>query len=246
MPLIQGQGPLTAANGFSTQADVLVNTRIAATALGATRMDRPEDIEPNPVNGKVYIALTNNTARTDRDIDKANPRANNRWGHIIELTEADGDHASTSFTWEIFILCGDGNNPDHKAFFAGYDPTKASSIGAPDNLTFDSKGNLWISTDGQGSGLGGINDSICAVPTDGPERGYNRRLLSTVTGSETASLVFNSDESALFVSVQHPGEGGKWTSNPSEAVSRFPLGTLPSRPAVIVVTKEVGNPTVGS
>jgi secreted PhoX family phosphatase len=245
LPLVQGQGPLTAANGYATQADVLVNTRLAATTLGATPMDRPEDIEPNPVNGKVYIALTNNTARTDSRVDKANPRSNNRWGHIIELTEDNGDHTATSFTWEIFMLCGDGNNPDHKAFFAGYDPSKVSSIAAPDNITFDSKGNLWISTDGQGGGIDGVNDSICAVPTDGPERGFNRRLLNAVPGSETASLVFNSDDTALFVAVQHPGEGGKWTDNPADTVSRFPDG-IPSKPAVLSITKAEGSLIVGS
>jgi len=246
LPLVQGQGPLTAANGYATQADVLVNTRLAATALGATRMDRPEDIEPNPVNGKVYIALTNNTARTDREIDKANPRANNRWGHILELSEDAGDHTSTSFTWEIFLLCGDGNNPAHKAFFAGYDPKVAAALGAPDNITFDSKGNLWIATDGQGAGLDGINDSIIAVPTDGPERGLTRRLMSSVPGSETASLVFNADDTALFVSIQHPGEGGTWTDDPSKSISRFPTGSLPVHPAVIVVYKDAGDPTVGT
>jgi secreted PhoX family phosphatase len=209
-------------------------------------MDRPEDIEPNPVNGKVYIALTNNTARTDRDIDKANPRANNRWGHIIEVAEDNGDHTATTFTWEIFLLCGDPTNPDHKAFYAGYDPRQVSALGAPDNITFDSKGNLWIATDGQGAGLDGINDSVLAVPTDGPERGYTRRLMSGVPGSETASLVFNSDDTALFVSIQHPGEGGRWTDDPSQAVSRFPLGSLPNRPAVLTIYKGSGDPRVGS
>jgi uncharacterized protein len=246
LPLVQGQGPLTAANGYATQADVLVNTRLAATALGATRMDRPEDIDPNPVNGKVYIALTNNTARTDRDTDKANPRANNRWGHIIELSEDNGDHTSTTFTWEIFLLCGDGNNPAHRAFFAGYDPKQATALGAPDNIAFDSKGNLWISTDGQGAGLDGINDSVIGVPTDGPERGFTRRLLSGVQGSETASLVFNSDDTALFVTIQHPGEGGRWTDDPSQAISRFPTGSLPSLPTVIFTYKTAGNRTIGS
>jgi secreted PhoX family phosphatase len=245
LPLVQGQGALTPANGYATQADVLVNARLAATAVGATPMDRPEDIEPNPVNGKVYIALTNNTARTDRQIDKPNPRANNRWGHIIELTEADGDHTATAFTWEIFMLCGDGNNPDHKAFFAGYDPKKVSSIAAPDNIAFDSKGNLWIATDGQGGGLNSINDSICAVPTDGPERGFNRRLMNGVVGAETSSLVFNSDDTALFVGIQHPGEGGKWTDNPADSLSQFPNG-IPSKPGILTISKAEGNPIVGT
>lgn len=245
LPLVFGQGPLTAANGFANQADVLVNTRGAAALAGATRMDRPEDIETNPVNGRVYIALTNNTQRTDRDKDAANPRANNRWGHIIELTEDDGDHTSTKFFWEIFLLCGDPEQASHGAFFAGYDPKQVSKLACPDNIAFDSKGNLWISTDGQPGTLG-VNDGVYAVPTDGAERGYVRQLVSAVPGSETASLVFNSDDSVLFVAIQHPGEGGRWTLNESQLVSKWPDGRGPNKPAVIVVTKAEGNPVVGS
>ena len=64
----------------------------------------------------------------------------------------------------------------------GYDPKQVSAIANPDNITFDSRGNLWISTDGQ-PGVLGMNDSIYAVPTEGPERGFNRRLLSAVKGA---------------------------------------------------------------
>lgn len=245
LPLVFGQGKLTVANGFNSQADVLINTRGAATLMGATPMDRPEDMECNPVNGKIFLALTNNTRRTDRDKDTANPRANNRFGHIIEIAEDEGDHTATKFFWEIFILCGDGKNAAHGTFFAGYDPTKVSTLANPDNISFDSKGNLWIATDGQ-PGTVGINDGIFAVATEGTERGNVRQLFSGVAGAETASLVFNSDDTALFVSIQHPGEGGKWTANAAELVSKWPDGIGPNKPGVVVVTKSEGNPVVGS
>jgi secreted PhoX family phosphatase len=245
LPLVFGLGPLTAANGFASQGDVCINARGAAALLGATKMDRPEDMETNPVNGKIYLVLTNNSRRTDRDKDAANPRGNNRWGHIIEITEDNGDHTATKFFWEIFILCGDPKQASHGTFFAGYDPAQVSALACPDNITFDSKGNLWIATDGQ-PGVLGFNDGIYAVPTEGAERGFVRQLASGVAGSETASLVFNTDDTALFVSIQHPGEGGKWTSNPADLVSKWPDGGAPSKPAVIVVTKSEGNPVVGS
>ena len=69
-------------------------------------MDRPEDVETNPVNGRVYVLLTNNTSRTEQQVNSANPRARNAHGHVIEITPKDGDHASTEGTWSIFLVGG--------------------------------------------------------------------------------------------------------------------------------------------
>lgn len=243
LPLVFGQGPLTPANGFTSQADVLIRTRQAADALGATKMDRPEDIETNPVNGKVYCAMTNNTQRGTAGrpgADGPNPRANNRNGHIIELTEGGNDPASATFGWEIFMLCGDP--ADRSTYFAGFDKSRVSPIASPDNVTFDGQGNLWIATDGLPNTLPG-NDTIQAVPTAGAERGFLRMFLSGVVGCEVASLKFNADDTALFASIQHPGEGGTLAAS----TSHWPDGgDRPARPSVVAVVKTGGDPRIGS
>ncbi len=232
LPLVFGQGPLTPQNGFMSQADVLIKTRLAADALGATKMDRPEDIETNPVNKKVYVVLTNNSRRgADRQpkTDAANPRANNGTGHIIELTELNNDHAATTFRWEIFLLAG---NParDNSTFFAGFDKSKVSPIGAPDNITFDLAGNLWISTDGAARAIN-FNDGVFAVPVQGAERGNLKQFFSTVAGSEICGPEFTPDNRSLFLAIQHPGEGGTF----EEPISTWPDRQGLPRPSVITV-----------
>jgi secreted PhoX family phosphatase len=237
LPLVFGQGPLTAANGFNSQADVLINTRRSADLLGATKMDRPEDIEASPVTGKVYVVLTKNDDRGKegkQGADKANPRADNKAGHIVELIEKDGDHASTTFAWDMFLVCGDPK--DEGTYFAGFPKDKISPIACPDNLTFDNDGNLWIATDGMEDALE-VMDGLFAVPTEGEERGYLRQFFSSVNGGEVCGPEFTPDNETLFLAIQHPGSGSTY-ENPS---CRFPdYNNNPPRPTVIGIRKKSG------
>jgi secreted PhoX family phosphatase len=242
LPLVYGQGGLTEAAGFASQAEVLINTRTAADTVGATKMDRPEDMEMNPVNGKVYLALTNNVHRGlegNPEIDAANPRADNRYGHVIEIIEGNFDATSTEFTWEIFLLAGDA--ADDETWFAGFPKELVSSFACPDNVTFDRDGNLWIATNGQPGTLG-VDDGLFVVPTEGSERGYVRQFLAGVAGAEITGPMFTPDNTALFVSIQHPGEGGTF----EDPLSNFPdgNGSIP-RPTVIVITRDDGG-VIGS
>jgi secreted PhoX family phosphatase len=231
LPLVHGENGLTEAAGFASQADVLINARIASDVLGATKMDRPEDFEANPATGKVYLVCTNNTRRGIDETNDANPRTNNRHGHIIEITEANDDHASETFIWEMFILAGD---PAHgSTWYAGLntDDFPISPLSSPDNLTFDKVGNIWISTDGNELG---INDGLFAAPTTGEARGQTLQFFSAVPGAEVSGPIFTPDNSALFLSVQHPGEGGTY----EQPLSTWPDATSPVRPSVVLIQSE--------
>jgi secreted PhoX family phosphatase len=239
LALVHGQGPLTEANGFRSQAEVLVNTRRAADLVGATRMDRPEDVEPNPATGKVYAALTGNTNRKPEQVDKANPRPANKFGHILELTEDGGDHTATRFRWEVLILAGDPRNPEHKADYQGR--TDVSPLATPDNFAFDRSGRMWVATDGLDDTLG-PNDGVFVVDTDGPERGRSRQFLSGPSGAEICGPAFTPDDRTFFVAIQHPGLTDKATYE--KPGSRFPDNRpdMPPRPSVLAISRHDGGP----
>ena len=236
LPLVGGrEGPLA----DLTQAEVLLNTRGAADLLEATPMDRPEDVEVNPRNNRVYVCLTNNVLRTAGDENAVNPRAQNRYGHVLEITEDGGDLSSVTFTWEFFLICGEPADPS--TFFAGFDKSSVSPIAAPDNLAFDEPGNVWIATDGQPSTLM-LNDTLFAVPSSGSQRGNVQPFLSVPRGAEVCGPEFTPDFETLFVNVQHPGEASAGPENPQ---SLWPDGVWPPLPSLVVVTK-TGGGRIGS
>lgn len=189
--------------GYSVD-EVLVFTRNAADVLQPTAMDRPEDIEPSPVTGHVYIACTNNTARTAAQVDEANPRPRNKDGHVVELVEDGGDATGTTFTWNLLLVCGDPSDPTIPTYFGGWQGP-VSPISCPDNVAFDDDGNLWVSTDGQPGSIA-RNDGLFLVPVDGPERGRVQQFMAVPTGAETCGPQVKSAEGYVLVAVQHPGD----------------------------------------
>jgi uncharacterized protein len=247
VPLTFGQGPLTAANGFNSQADVLIDARRAGDLLGATRMDRPEDAEANPKTNKVYVIFTNNTHRKDNEVDGANPRAKNEFGHIIEMTPPDGDHAAATFKWEILVKCGDPSVAAVGATFSSA-TTEDGWFGMPDNCAIDSDGRLWISTDGNSDRETGRTDGLWALETDGEGRATSKLFFRCPAGAELCGPEFTPDGETLFVAVQHPGDDGpKWKAfgrpssfeDPSTRWPDFQPG-MPPRPSVLVITRRGG------
>ncbi len=197
--------------GMSVE-EVLIFTRLAADAVGATKMDRPEDVEPNPFTGRVYVACTNNSARggSGGAADEANPRNNNRDGHVVEIIEDGGDQTATTFTWNLLIVAGDPA-VNGSTYFSGFPADKVSPISCPDNLAFDSDGNLWISTDGQPSAIQKC-DALFKVPLEGAERGHVQQFLAVPRSAETCGPVIDARDSMVYVNVQHPGDDGSFES----------------------------------
>ncbi|MFE0456368.1 PhoX family protein [Streptomyces sp. NPDC058914] len=218
-----------------TADEVFVFTRLAGDKVGATKMDRPEDIEPSPVTGKVYVALTNNSNRgvgSNAKADEANPRNANKHGHVLELTERWNRPESTSFAWSLFLVAGDPDDP--ATYFAGFPKDDVSPISCPDNVAFDPYGNLWISTDGAQLGS---HDGLFGVATRGERRGELKQFLTVPKGAETCGPVIQ--ERRVLVAVQHPGEidgasvekpASTWPDGPGKIV----------RPAVVAVWRRDG------
>jgi secreted PhoX family phosphatase len=182
---------------IANQADLLTYVNLAARALGATRTDRPEDIEIHPQNGDVYIAFTNNSNH------------GNFHGQITRIIEAGGDHEALEFGWDIFAVGG-----------------PQSGFSSPDNLIFDNDANLWVVTDvSSGSLNGGIysfmgNNALFYIPTSGDNVGKAFRFASGPVEAEMTGPTFLGNDT-LFLSVQHPGEESESAENLS---SHWPEG----------------------
>ena len=246
LPLVHGQGPLTPKLGFADQGEVVIFARQASDLLGATKMDRPEDIEVNPKTGKVYVMLTNNTKRTKDQTDDANPRPENKFGHIVEIKPDDGDHAALTFSWEILVKCGD---PSVAAVGATFNPLTSANgwFGMPDNCAVDALGRLWVATDGNSNHRTGRNDGIWAIETEGAARGTSKLFYRVPVGAEMCGPCFTPDLETFFVAVQHPGEADEddpnappaTFENPSTRWPDFKDG-MPPRPSVVAITRKGG------
>jgi uncharacterized protein len=244
LPLVHGQGPLTAANGFESQADVVIEARRAADLLGATPMDRPEDVDTNRATGRVYVMLTNNTNRTAQQVDAANPRARNAHGHVVEIIPpgAGGrevDHAAEEMRWALFLVAG------KPGIDAGAQYHRATSdqgwLSCPDNCAFDGKGRIWIATDGAPEAAG-VADGLYAADTQGRGRALTRLFYQAPTGAEVCGPCFTPDDGTIFLAIQHPGEdSGSTFERPSTRWPDFAEG-MPPRPSVIAIVKKGGGP----
>jgi secreted PhoX family phosphatase len=242
LPLIHGEGPLTVANGWVDQADVMIRTRQAADAVGATRLHRPEWVAVDQKSKDVFLALTNGNGNGAPINSGRDP---NPYGHIVRFREDRRDNTALTFAWDVLLLAGD----------PAYDPAVPASqplFGSPDGMWVDDDGRLWIQTDISNSSQNrqdrgydniGNNMMLCADP----DTGEVRRFLTGPRGCEVTGVTMTPDGRTMFCNMQHPGESTTYWNNlngsPSNAnpstVSSWPFGGRP-RPATVVITKDDG------
>ncbi|MFC0388450.1 PhoX family protein [Muricoccus vinaceus] len=243
LPLVQGEGPLTPANGFHSQADVVIEARRAADLLGATPMDRPEDVQANPRNGRVYVMLTNNASRTAARADAPNPRGANLHGHVIEIIPPAGrggppDHAAAVARWELFLMAGRPGTDAGASYHRAVGP-EAGWLSCPDNCAFDSRGRIWIATDGAPAAAK-IADGLYAADTEGEGRALTRRFYAAPQGAEVCGPLIGPGDRTVFLAIQHPGEeAGSHFEAPATRWPDFVDG-MPPRPSVIAIVKADG------
>ncbi len=245
LPLVHGQGGLTAANGFADQGEVCIKARQASDLLGGTKMDRPEWLAIDEKSGWVYCTLTNNSARGASGqpaVDAANPRANNAHGHIIRWKEY-GDFDNAAFEWNHLLLAGDPAVARAEA----KGNLKGDLFSCADGIMFDPAGRLWIQTDmhasqmykGEFTNFG--NNQMLAYDA---ATGQTKRFLTAPTNSEVTGGTWTPDGKTLFINVQHPGETAGDRSDPAEPnkFSNWPDYAKGGRPrsSTVVIRKTDG------
>lgn len=230
------------ADTFASQAELILNTAGAADLVGATPMDRPEWAAVDPVTGTVYLTLTNNTRRTE-ETNPANPRLNNKFGHIIRWDEGAN---ATDFTWDIFVF---GAPADAEMDVNRSGLTDLNQFASPDGLVFDKRGILWVQTDnGADEVTEDTNDQMLAViPSalaDGEvinpdNQNKLKRFFVGPNGCEVTGLAYNPALTSFFANIQHPAN---WPYS-DDATEATPEGIIiRPRSATVLIEQIDGHP----
>jgi len=203
-------------NKFKDQTEVLIRTREAAKLVGATPLNRPEDVEIDPITGNIFVSLTNNKGKNDYH------------GSILKIEETNGAFDALTFKASTYKAGG-----------------KENGFSCPDNLAFDLSGNLWMTTDMSGNAMNKVegpympfkNNSLFVIPRVGKDAGEVIRVVSAPRDAELTGPWFSPDGKTLFLSVQHPGEQTKDLENPTSTWP-FDEDNIP-KPAVVAITGDL-------
>lgn len=228
--------------GMKSQAEICIHTRQAASAVRATTMDRPEWVAAHPTRVEACCALTNNKNRgrkpnaggDETPVGGPNPRRGNKYGQIVRWVPDNEEHTATGFAWNLYVMAG--NPTVHKDIYAGSKNVTADNMfNSPDGIKFDSRGGLWIQTDGNSSNKGDFagqgNNQMLLGNT---RTGEIRRFMVGPRECEVTGLCWSADKKTMFVGIQHPGANGN---------SHFPGGgdSVP-RSSIIAISRNDGGP----
>lgn len=226
--------------GMASKAEICIHSRQAGSAVGATTMDRPEWVAAHPTKAEVYCSLTNNKNRAKKPnaggdetpVNGPNPRKGNKYGQIVRWRPAGGDHTAAGFEWDLFVMAG--NPTVHTDAYAGSKNVTAKNMfNSPDGLGFDSKGGLWIQTDGnytnQNDFAGMGNNQMLFANT---QTGEINRFLVGPKQCEITGFAWSGDKKTLFIGVQHPG--GKGDGHWPEGGDAVP------RSSIVAITRDDG------
>ena len=211
---------LTPASTGMEPAEIAIFTRTAASAVGATTMDRPEWIAVNPTAVEAYCCLTNNSRRgaTNDDgsirsnaggdpmtVNAPNSRATNDYGQILRWRPHGDNHAATTFEWDLYVMAGNPTVHAEGPYAGTRNINEGNLFNSPDGMVIDSTGLIWIQTDGDDSNEGdfagmGNNQMLAGDPVTGEIR----RFLTGPKRSEVTGLCWSSDRRTMFVGIQHP------------------------------------------
>jgi len=231
------------AEKFTSLADILIDTRIAAKWVGATPMDRPERVAVSPTTNRVYVMLTKNPER--KTPEGPNARTENYWGQILEIIPGAKGHTAARMEWTILLEGGGAKATEEGRV---HPRTTVNGIfSCPDNAIFDKQGRLWVTTDGNAGAHYKLNgtpsaDGVYLVDTDGPMRARSRLFFRGCAGSEITGPCFTPDNGTLFLSVQHPGRskdenfGTNWPASQGSG--------LPPRSTVVALRRKNGGPLI--
>ncbi len=203
---------LTEETTAMSQAEIHIFSRMAASKVGATTMDRPEWVAVNPIAVEAYCALTNNKNRAvkpnaggdDTPVNGPNPREANNYGQIVRWYPANDDHGDAAFRWDLFVMAG---NPEvHSDAYAGSGNINSGNMfNSPDGMMFDTSGLLWIQTDGNYKNEGdfaGMGNNQMLVGD--PATGRIERFMTVPYGAEVTGITWSADKKTVFVGIQHP------------------------------------------
>ena len=221
-------------------AEILIHTRMAGSAVGATTMDRPEWVAVNPIAVEGYCCLTNNKNRgikpnaggDEISVNGPNPREANKYGQIVRWYPEADNHAAVDFTWDLYVMAG---NPDvgEGAYKGSENITAGNMFNSPDGMKFDSSGLLWIQTDGNDSNEGefvGMGNNQMLVGD--PVTGEIARFLTGPKGSEVTGITWSADRRTMFVGIQHPA-------------APFPMGEGKLARSSVIAIKRDDNGLIG-